>query len=67
MRDTIDQEWTIKRATKKLRIQQTGWVNAVLIANNFPEFGTDLVTTLASLRCKIFAYKLQNIPNRTWM
>jgi len=27
----------------------TGWVDTVLIGDNFPEFGTDLVTTLTSL------------------
>jgi hypothetical protein len=33
-----------------------GWVNAVFVGNNFPEFGTDLVTALASLDVNDFSH-----------
>merc|ERR1711881_77439 len=34
----------------------TGWVDTVLIGDNFPEFGTDLVTTLTSLDVNEFSH-----------
>jgi len=35
-----------------------GWVNAVLIGDNLPELGTDLVTALACLDVDDFTYSL---------
>jgi len=34
----------------------TGWVNSVFIGDDFPEFGTDLVTTLTSLDVNEFSH-----------
>ena len=34
----------------------TSWVNAVLVGNNFPELGTDLVTALAALDVNDFSH-----------
>jgi len=34
----------------------TGWVNTVLVGDDFPELGTDLVTALASLNVNDFSH-----------
>ena len=34
----------------------TSWVNAVLVGNDFPELGTDLVTALAALNVNDFSH-----------
>jgi len=34
----------------------TGWVNSVLVGNNFPELGTDLVTALTGLNMNDFSH-----------
>jgi hypothetical protein len=36
----------------------TGWVNAVLVRDDFPELGTDLVTALATLDVNDFTHGL---------
>ena len=38
----------------------TSWVNSVFIRDDFPEFGTDLVTTLTSL-------DVNNVLSKTWI
>jgi hypothetical protein len=42
----------------EIRISVVGscWVNTVLVRNNFPEFSTDLVTTLSSLDMNDFSH-----------
>jgi hypothetical protein len=40
----------------RVAVVSTGGVNTVLVADNFPEFGTDLVTALASLDVNDFAH-----------
>ena len=34
----------------------TSWVNAMLVGNDFPELGTDLVTALATLNVYDFTH-----------
>mgnify|MGYP003344906140 CR=1 FL=1 len=34
----------------------TGWVNSVLVGDDFPELGTDLVTALAGLNVDDFSH-----------
>ena len=33
----------------RITVVGTGWVNSMFVGDDFPEFGTDLVTTLTSL------------------
>merc|ERR1712151_846511 len=40
----------------RVTVVGTGWVNSVFIGDDFPEFGTDLVTTLASLDVNDFSH-----------
>jgi hypothetical protein len=40
----------------RVTVVGTGWVNTVFIGNDFPEFGTDLVTALASLDMNDFSH-----------
>ena len=42
----------------KIRISVVGtsWVDSVFIRNNFPEFGTDLITALSSLNMNYFSH-----------
>jgi hypothetical protein len=34
----------------------TGWVNSVFVGDDFPEFGTDLVTALTGLDVNDFSH-----------
>merc|ERR1719498_517593 len=40
----------------RVSVVGTGWVNTVLIGDNFPELGTDLVTALSSLDVNDFSH-----------
>ena len=40
----------------RVTVVGTGWVNSVLVGDDFPEFGTDLVTALAGLKMDDFSH-----------
>ena len=40
----------------RVTVISTGWVNTVFVRDDFPEFGTDLVTALSSLDVNDFSH-----------
>jgi len=40
----------------RVSVVGTGWVNSVLVGDDFPELGTDLVTALSSLNVNDFSH-----------
>jgi len=44
----------------RVTVVGTGWVNSVFVGDDFPEFGTDLVTALTSLDVNEFSHWISN-------
>ena len=43
----------------RVTVVGTGWVNTVLVGDDFPEFGTDLVSALTTLDVNDFSHSLK--------